>query len=107
MQIPTTMRAMVLEEPRTPLREMTVPVPQPSPGQILIKVRACGVCRTDLHIVDGELTEPKLPLIPGHEIVGTVVAGGGNLEKGAGGDEGGGDEGVGDAGSEGEGRRTG
>lgn len=73
MDIPKTMRAMVLEKPGSTLREMTVPVPRPGPGQILIKVRACGICRTDLHIVDGELSEPKLPLIPGHEIVGTVV----------------------------------
>jgi propanol-preferring alcohol dehydrogenase len=49
-------------------------VPRPGPSQVLIRVKACGVCRTDLHIVDGELTEPKLPLIPGHEIVGTVAA---------------------------------
>ncbi len=76
MNIPKTMRAMVLEEPRTPLKDKVVPVPRPGPGEILIRVRACGVCRTDLHIVDGELPEPKLPLIPGHEIVGTVVAGG-------------------------------
>lgn len=66
------MRAMVLEAPRTPLRESDLPVPEPGPGQLLLAVRACAVCRTDLHIVDGELTRPKLPLIPGHEIVGTV-----------------------------------
>jgi propanol-preferring alcohol dehydrogenase len=82
------MRAMVLEEPKKPLIEKEVPVPQPGPGQILIKVRACSVCRTDLHIVDGELTEPKLPLIPGHEIVGTVVAVGGNEGEGEGKGEG-------------------
>ena len=87
-EIPKTMRAMVLEEPGKPLTEMTVPVPKPGPGQILIKVRACGVCRTDLHIVDGELPEPKLPLIPGHEIVGTVVAVGGNEGEGEGKGEG-------------------
>ncbi|KUK45605.1 MAG: zinc-dependent alcohol dehydrogenase family protein [Methanothrix sp.] len=74
MNIPKTMSAMVLEEPKKPLIEREVTVPQPGPGEILIKVRACGVCRTDLHIVDGELPEPKLPLVPGHEIVGTVVA---------------------------------
>lgn len=73
MEIPKKMRAMVLEAANQPLRPMEVPVPQPNPDQILIRVHACGVCRTDLHIVDGELTEPKLPLIPGHEIVGTVV----------------------------------
>jgi propanol-preferring alcohol dehydrogenase len=81
MHIPKTMRAMVLEEPGTPLKEKKVPVPRPGPGQILIKFRACGVCRTDLHIVDGELPEPKLPLIPGHEIVGTVVARGEGSEQ--------------------------
>ena len=76
MDIPETMRAMVLEAPRQPLREMQVPVPPPGPDQVLIRVAACAVCRTDLHIVDGELAEPKLPLIPGHQIVGTVVKAG-------------------------------
>lgn len=73
MSIPETMQAMVLEKAGRPLQLRRVPVPRPQPGQVLVKVAACGVCRTDLHIVDGELTEPKLPLIPGHEIVGTVV----------------------------------
>ena len=68
------MRAMVLEAKRTGLVEKEVPVPEPSPGQILVKVHACGVCRTDLHVVDGDLRHPKLPLIPGHEIVGKVAA---------------------------------
>jgi alcohol dehydrogenase, propanol-preferring len=68
------MRAMVLEAPGSALRQSELPLPQCGPGEILIKVRACGVCRTDLHIVDGELSAPKLPLIPGHEIVGTVEA---------------------------------
>ncbi|HLO27063.1 MAG TPA: zinc-dependent alcohol dehydrogenase family protein [Geobacteraceae bacterium] len=68
------MRAMVLEEAGRPLRLMDVPVPVPGPEEALIRVHACAVCRTDLHVVDGELTEPKLPLIPGHQIVGTVVA---------------------------------
>ena len=68
-----TMRAMVLDAGGRRLRSMRVPVPQPGPDEVLIRVRACGVCRTDLHIVDGELTNPKLPLIPGHEIVGTVA----------------------------------
>ena len=86
VEIPKTMRAMVLEKPGKPLILKEVFVPRPGPGQILIKVRACGVCRTDLHIVDGELTEPKLPLIPGHEIVGTVVALGGSGEEGERGD---------------------
>jgi propanol-preferring alcohol dehydrogenase len=71
--VPETMRAMVLSETCTPLKLSEVPVPMPGPGQVLLKVSACGVCRTDLHVVDGELTNPKLPLIPGHEIVGHVV----------------------------------
>jgi propanol-preferring alcohol dehydrogenase len=74
MNIPQTMRAMVLTVPGQPLQSMTVPVPRPGPGQLLIRVGACGVCRTDLHVFDGELTEPKLPLILGHEIAGTVAA---------------------------------
>jgi len=73
MQLPDAMKAMVLEEPKKPLVLRTVPLPAPSPRQVLIKVIACGVCRTDLHILDGELTQPKLPLIPGHEIVGSIV----------------------------------
>ncbi|MBD2357938.1 zinc-dependent alcohol dehydrogenase family protein [Tolypothrix sp. FACHB-123] len=68
------MRAMILEAPHQPLRLADVPVPQPHPEQVLIRVHACAVCRTDLHIVDGELTHPKLPLIPGHQIVGTIEA---------------------------------
>lgn len=67
------MRAMVLHSPRQPLELADVPVPRPQAGQVLIHVHACAVCRTDLHVVDGELTHPKLPLIPGHEIVGTIV----------------------------------
>src|SRR6266700_491638 len=67
------MRAMVLEAPRQPLRPVDVPVPGPSRGQVLVRVRACGVCRTDLHLVDGELPNPKLPLVPGHQIVGQVA----------------------------------
>lgn len=73
MPLPATMRAMVLEAGERRLRPRTLPLPRPLTGQVLIKVHACGVCRTDLHIVDQELTEAKLPLIPGHEIVGTVV----------------------------------
>lgn len=73
MTIPQTMRAMVLEAGASRLCLQQAPVPRPEAGQVLIRVHACGVCRTDLHIVDGELTEPKRPLIPGHEIVGTVV----------------------------------
>ena len=70
------MRAMVLDEPGRPLIERELPEPEPGDGQVLIEVSACGVCRTDLHIVDGELTEPKLPLVLGHQIVGRVVGGG-------------------------------
>ena len=67
------MRAMILEKPGKPLRLVERPDPVPGPGQILVKISACGVCRTDLHVVDGDLTDPKLPIIPGHEIVGAVV----------------------------------
>lgn len=68
------MRAMLLDRPGRPLREAELPEPEPGPGQVLVRVRACAVCRTDLHVVDGELPEPKLPLVPGHEIVGEVAA---------------------------------
>lgn len=68
------MRAMVLNAPLTPLVPREWPTPAPGRGEILIEVTACGVCRTDLHVVDGELTEPKLPIVPGHEIVGRVAA---------------------------------
>jgi alcohol dehydrogenase, propanol-preferring len=68
------MRAMVLERPRTPLVMREWPVPRPAAGEILIEVAACGVCRTDLHVVDGELPNPKLPIVLGHEIVGRVAA---------------------------------
>jgi propanol-preferring alcohol dehydrogenase len=64
---------MVLDVPRRPLRARDVAQPRPGPGQVLIRVSACAVCRTDLHVVDGELPDPKLPLIPGHEIVGVVA----------------------------------
>jgi alcohol dehydrogenase, propanol-preferring len=77
------MRAMVLEGARERLRLTDVPEPSAQPGQVLLRVRACAICRTDLHIVDGELTEPKLPLVPGHQIVGEVVGGGTRLEPGA------------------------
>ena len=65
---------MLLDGPRRPLRLADPPQPTPGPGQILIQVKACGVCRTDLHVADGELPDPKLPLVLGHEIVGTVAA---------------------------------
>jgi propanol-preferring alcohol dehydrogenase len=68
------MRAMVLERPRTPLVMRERSAPEPGSGEILIEVAACGVCRTDLHVVDGELPNPKLPIVPGHEIVGRVAA---------------------------------
>src|SRR5215471_16146275 len=68
------MRAMVLDRPGRPLVLRERPVPQPGPGEILVAVSACGVCRTDLHVVDGELPHPKLPIVPGHEIVGRVLA---------------------------------
>jgi propanol-preferring alcohol dehydrogenase len=80
------MRAMRLEAARTPLRLAEVPQPAPGPHQVLLRVRACGVCRTDLHVADGELPDPKLPLVPGHEIVGTVVARGERVESPAVGD---------------------
>ena len=70
------MKAMVLERARQPLHLAELPDPESGPGQLLIRVRACGVCRTDLHIVDGELTKPKLPLVPGHQIVGRVAGSG-------------------------------
>lgn len=73
------MQAMLLDAPGRPLVLRDVPIPEPGPGQVRLKVKACGVCRTDLHIVDGELPAPKLPLIPGHEIVGVVDRVGGRL----------------------------
>ena len=77
------MHAMVLGAQRTPLRAAEIADPEPGAGQILLRVRACGVCRTDLHIVDGDLAQPKLPLVPGHQIVGEVVDGGERFESGA------------------------
>jgi len=68
------MRAMVLERPGTPLVMRELPMPAPAPGEVLVAIAACGVCRTDLHVVDGELPHPKLPIVPGHEIVGHVAA---------------------------------
>jgi propanol-preferring alcohol dehydrogenase len=80
MSINGTMQAMVLERPGKPLKIAELPIPAPGPEQVLIKVHACGVCRTDLHIVDGELPHPKLPLIPGHEIIGAVEEKGDHAE---------------------------
>jgi propanol-preferring alcohol dehydrogenase len=68
------MRAMVLDHPRAPLVMHEREIPQPAQGEILVEIAACGVCRTDLHVVDGELPHPKLPIVPGHEIVGRVGA---------------------------------
>src|SRR5215213_1050718 len=65
---------MILERPGEPLRAADVPDPEPGRGEVRLRVHACAVCRTDLHIVDGELHDPKLPLIPGHQIVGAVDA---------------------------------
>jgi alcohol dehydrogenase, propanol-preferring len=76
------MRAMVLDSPGRPLRATDLPEPEPGPGDVLLEVAACGVCRTDLHIVDGELDEPKLPLVPGHQIVARVVRGGERFGEG-------------------------
>lgn len=75
------MKAMLLCAPRTALRRADVAAPRPAAGKLVIRVRACGVCRTDLHVVDGELADPKLPLIPGHEIVGEVVECGTGVER--------------------------
>ena len=75
------MKAMVLQSVGSPLVEMELPDPQPGPGQLLLEVGACAVCRTDLHVYDGDLTEPSLPLILGHEIVGKVVATGPGAER--------------------------
>ncbi len=75
------MKAMVLNAPRRELKLVELQVPQPAPDQLLIKVRACGVCRTDLHVVDGDLTDGKLPVIPGHEIVGIVAEKGAAAER--------------------------
>ncbi len=69
-----TMRAMVLDRPGTPLLMREHSLPAPGAGELLVEVKACGVCRTDLHVVDGELPHPKLPIVPGHEVVGRVAA---------------------------------
>jgi propanol-preferring alcohol dehydrogenase len=79
-------RAMVLESPGGGLREEERPAPAPGPGEVLVSVSACGVCRTDLHVVDGELPDPKLPLVPGHQIVGEVAATGPGAERFSAGD---------------------
>lgn len=76
-----TMSAMVFRAARLPLAEEQVVIPRPGAGEVLIRVEACAVCRTDLHIVDGDLKDAKIPLIPGHEIVGKVVAAGANARR--------------------------
>jgi propanol-preferring alcohol dehydrogenase len=80
------MRAMVLERQGEPLQLTELPEPEAAPGQVLLDIGACGVCRTDLHILDGELSEPKLPLVPGHQIVGVVREAGVGVERFAPGD---------------------
>src|SRR5262245_41415655 len=75
------MRAMVFSGVGRPLEPTELPDPRPEAGQVRVEVRACGVCRTDLHIVDGELAEPKLPLVLGHQIVGTVRELGEGVER--------------------------
>jgi len=75
------MRAMILDTPGKPLRVANLPIPTPNPQQVLIRIRACGICRTDLHIVDGELKQPKLPLVPGHQIVGIIAEVGEQVEQ--------------------------
>src|SRR4051812_2565591 len=75
------MRAMVLHEQRTRLCAANLPDPEPGPGEVLIDVHACGICRTDLHVVDGDLDRPKLPLVPGHQIVGRVLTSGQGADR--------------------------
>jgi propanol-preferring alcohol dehydrogenase len=75
------MRAMILQQPGRPLEGAELPLPEPGPGQVRVDVDVCGVCRTDLHVVDGELPDPKLPLVPGHQAVGRVGARGGAAER--------------------------
>lgn len=80
-QLNNSMYAMMLDEPGQALNMRCLPCPQPGPDQLLVKIAACAVCRTDLHVVDGELPKPKLPIIPGHEIVGRVVSCGTNIRN--------------------------
>ena len=75
------MRAMVLDRPGARLRPVTLPDPRPGPGQVLLRVCACAVCCTDLHVVDGELPDPKPRVVPGHEIVGRVVEAGPGADR--------------------------
>lgn len=80
------MKAMQLAAPGTPLKLVDLPTPRPAPDEIVLRVLACGVCRTDLHVVDGELTQGKMPIVPGHEIVGSVAEKGSAVERFAAGD---------------------
>jgi alcohol dehydrogenase, propanol-preferring len=75
------MLAMQLQAVRQPLLPVDLPIPAPGQNEVLLKVRACGVCRTDLHIVDGELPLTRTPIVPGHEIVGVVVANGSGAQR--------------------------
>ena len=75
------MKAMQVVVPGQPLALVDIPVPAPAAGQVLVRVRACGVCRTDLHVADGELADGKLPIVPGHEVVGEVAATGAGVEQ--------------------------
>jgi len=77
--VASTMKAMLLERPSAPLVAAVLDVPRPGDAQVLVRVEACGVCRTDLHLVDGELPDPRMPIIPGHEIVGRIVACGSDI----------------------------
>lgn len=81
LKLTDSMQAMVLDEPGQTVHMHNLPRPQPAPDELLVKVATCAVCRTDLHVIDGELTDPKLPIIPGHEIVGRVVACGANVRN--------------------------
>jgi alcohol dehydrogenase, propanol-preferring len=76
------MRAMVLDAPGAPLRAADLPTPAPGPGEVLLEVAVCGVCRTDLHVVDGELPDPELPLVPGHQVVARVAGDGERFSAG-------------------------
>ena len=81
MTDPAAMRAMVYRGDGRPLALEERPVPKPGAGEVLVRVSACGVCRTDLHVVDGDLTEPRLPVVPGHEVVGRIAALGAGVER--------------------------
>ena len=81
MTDPAGMRAMVYRGDGRPLALEERPVPEPGAGEVLVRVSACGVCRTDLHVVDGDLTEPRLPVVPGHEVVGRIAALGAGVER--------------------------